>query len=114
VTGHTDPNGGHLDLQGANWDNFHLSVNGRGDFDWNVEGFNLSGDATASYRGPNSGNSPGNSGPEGQLNFSTGDVNVSLSLPALADGSFDYDVTLTNQTQNDSEVKLTLTYDYWA
>ena len=114
VDGKTDPNDGHLDLLGANWSNFHLSVNGTGDFDWKNEGINLTGDATASYRGPNAQNSTGNSSPESQLNFSTGNVTVSIDTAKLADGFFDYDLTLTEQTSDKSVVNLTFTYDYWA
>jgi VCBS repeat-containing protein len=114
VDGKTDPNGGHLDLLGSNWSNVHLAVNGTGDFDWQKEGFDLTGDAAASYSGPNDHNSTGNSGPETQLNFSTGNVAVSIDTSKLADGSFDYDVALTDETSNKSDVFLTLTYDYWA
>ena len=114
VDGKSDPNGGHLDLQGSNWGNFHLSVNGTGDFDWTSEGFDLSGDAAASYRGPNASNSTGNATPETALNFSTGDVAVSVDTAKLADGSFDYDLTLTNPTSDKSQVDLSFTYDYWT
>jgi VCBS repeat-containing protein len=114
VDGKSDPNAGHIDLLGSNWNNFHLTVNGTGDFDWDKEGFALTGDATASYSGPNDQNSTGNSGPETQLNFLTGNVAVSIDASKLADGSFDYDVTLTDETSNKSDVFLTFTYDYWA
>ena len=114
VDGKTDPNGGHLDLLGSNWDNFHLSVNGTGDFDWDQEGFTLTGDATATYQGPEGTNSVGNAGPEAQLNFSTGDVAVSVDVSKLADGSFDYALTLTHETSDKSDVNLTFTYDYWT
>jgi VCBS repeat-containing protein len=114
VDGKTDANGGQLDLLGGNWSNFQLSVNGMGDFDWDSEGFDLSGDATATFRGLNDSNSTGNSTPETDLNVSTGNVTVSVDTAKLADGSFDYDVNLTNPTSDKSLVHLTLTYDYWA
>jgi VCBS repeat-containing protein len=112
VKGQPDPNNGHIALQGTDWSNVHLTLSGTGDFDWTSEGFNITGDALASFRGPNSHNSTGNSSPESQLNFSTGDVTVTLS--GVNDGSVDYSVSFTNQTQNGSSVSLHLTYDYWG
>lgn len=114
VTGNSDPYAGSYALEGSNWSNFHISVNGTGDFDWKKEGFDITGDVTGGYRGPNEKNAMVNSGAESNTTYSAGNVSVTLNTAGLADGHLDYDVALTNQTNNNSQVNFTFTYDYWA
>lgn len=114
VTGHTDPYSGSYALAGSNWSNFQISVTGTGDFDWQKEGFDITGDVTGSYRGPNDHNSVVNAGAEHNTTYSTGNIAVTLNAAGLADGHLDYDVALTNQTNDNSQLNFTFSYDYWA
>ncbi len=91
-----------------------LVITGRGDYDWNVEGFDLTGDGTATYRGLNGSNAAGNSGPENSsFPFQTPTIVVDYDEANLTDGFFDYSVDLTNQTNNYSSVTFVLSYEYW-
>jgi hypothetical protein len=111
INGDAIPDSGSFEFPGTITD---IAVSGTGDYDWFREGFNVTGDVTASYRGPNDSNSTGNNSPETTAPVSTGEVNATVNLSGLADGTLDYAVTFTNPTQNGSYVQIDLTYQYVA
>lgn len=88
--------------------NVTVTVTASGDFDWNREGFDITGDIAASFRGANEHNSTGNSGPETSDSMT---FDVPVTLTGLGDGSIDFLVEFTPQTNPSSTLSFTVDWD---
>ncbi|OGB08401.1 MAG: hypothetical protein A3E79_12550 [Burkholderiales bacterium RIFCSPHIGHO2_12_FULL_61_11] len=108
---------GSFTLLGQDWGDFEITVSGIGDYDRNTEGFTVSGDADASYLGSTS------SGANNEATnttvasfdgvFDDADID-SDGIPDWAeDGTFDYNVAITDPTASGATVTLTFEYSYW-
>jgi hypothetical protein len=101
----------NLELESDDPLNFTVNVTGEGDYQFNTEGFTITGDLTASWTG--SLTSGGN--PEGTANFISVDpLNETLTAGGLTDGSFDITASFTSPTGAGSEITVDVSYQYWA
>ncbi len=100
---------GAFDLLGDEWQNVELTVTGTGDFDWNSEGVEITGDVEVDVLGLNAANATGKE----SLTTPLPETTVVVIEDAYDDGVVTFAGSFTNETQKDSTVTLTLTYEYW-
>jgi VCBS repeat-containing protein len=107
------PDSGSLQFITNNVEDIVVTITGKGDYDWDKEGFQVGGDVALNFDGANGSNATGNFSPETLLNVSMGPAAAVVSVSGSSDGDLDYTVTFDAPTQNDSTVTITVGYDYW-
>ena len=91
--------------------NVTVTVTAAGDFDWQKEGFDITGDIAAHFQGASEHNSTGNHGPE-TSDFMT--FSVPVALTGLADHSVDFQVAFTDEVNPHSSLSIALDWDLAA
>lgn len=94
-----------FELAGAHQDNIVLHYTGFGDYNGNMEGFTISNEAIAQFRGLE--NKQGT-----ETFFQIGNF-TALVTDLDDDGNVEITIDFTSQTQNGSSVTAYVTYDYW-